>query len=42
MSVRLLVIVGIVDKRYPSTYGLMQGSCFICSDFENWNTLPQN
>jgi len=33
MSVKLLVIVIIVFKRYPSTYCLMQGSCFICSDF---------
>jgi len=33
MSVKLLVIVNIVFKRYSSTYCLMQGSCFICSDF---------
>jgi len=31
MSVNLYVIVIIVFKRYPSTYCLMQGSCFICS-----------
>jgi len=30
VSVELLVIVIIVIKRYPSTYCLMQGSCFIC------------
>jgi len=42
MSVKVLVIVDTVYRRYPSTYGLMQGSCFICRDFENWNTLPQN
>jgi len=35
MSIKLLVIVIIVFKRYPSTNCLMQGSCFICSDF--WN-----
>jgi len=29
----MLVIVIIVFKRYPSRYCLMQGSCFICSDF---------
>jgi len=29
MSVKLLVIVIIVFKRYPSTYCLMQGRCFI-------------
>jgi len=28
-----LVIVIIDFKRYPSTYCLMQGSCFICSNF---------
>jgi len=33
MSVTLLVIVIIVFKRYPSTYYVMQGNCFICSDF---------
>jgi len=30
MSVKLFVIVIIVLKPYPSTYCLMQGSCFIC------------
>ena len=34
VSVRLLVIVIIDFKRYPSTYSLMQGRCFICSKFE--------
>ena len=29
MSVKLLVIVFIVFKRYPSTYCLMQDRCFI-------------
>jgi len=33
MSVKLMVIGKIVFKRYPSTYCLMQGSCFLCSDF---------
>jgi len=32
MFVELLFIF-IVFKRYPSTYCLMQGSCFICSNF---------
>jgi len=32
MSDKLLVIVIIVFKHYPSTYCLMQGSCFICSN----------
>jgi len=39
MSVKLLVIVITVYKRYPSTYSLMQGSCFICtyvSTFKIW------
>ena len=31
MSVKLLVIVIIVFKSYPSTYCLMQGSCFVCN-----------
>jgi len=35
MSVKLLVIVTIVFKHYPSTYCLMQGRCFICSKFKN-------
>jgi len=35
VSVKLTVIVIIVFKRYPSTYYLMPGSCFICSNF--WN-----
>jgi len=34
MSVKLLVIAITVFKRYPSTYCLMQGCCFICSDFK--------
>jgi len=34
MSVKLLVIVIIVLKRFPSTYCLMQGSCFIYSDLK--------
>jgi len=33
MSVKLLVIVFIVFKYNPSKYCLMQGSCFVCSDF---------
>jgi len=33
MSVELLVIVIKASKRYPSTYWLMQGRSFICSDF---------
>ena len=33
MPVKLLVTVIIVFKCYPSTYCLMQGSYFICSDF---------
>ena len=33
VSVKLLVIVITVFKRYPSTYCLMQGSCFICNYF---------
>ena len=39
MSVKLLVIVIIVLKCYPSTYCLMQGSLF-CSDlkFEKKNS----
>jgi len=32
ISVKLLVIVIIVFKHYPSTHCLMQGSCFICSN----------
>jgi len=35
MSVKLLVLVVIVFKRYPSTYCLMQGSWFSCSDFKS-------
>ena len=35
-----MVIGIIVFKRYPSTYCLMQGSCFLCSDFQNFNILP--
>jgi len=30
---KLLPIVEIVFKCYSDTYCLMQGSCFICSDF---------
>jgi len=33
VSVKLLVIVIIDFKRYPSTYCLTQGRCFICSNF---------
>jgi len=33
MSVKLVVIVIVDFKRYPSTYRLMQGRCFICSNF---------
>ena len=33
VSVKLLVIVIIAFKRYPSTYCLVQGRCFICGDF---------
>jgi len=33
MSVKLLLIVIIVSKRYRSRYSLMQGSCFICNNF---------
>jgi len=32
MSVKLLVIAIIEFKRYPSTFCLMQGRCFICSN----------
>jgi len=35
MSFKLLIIVIIAFKRYPRTYCLMQGICFICSNF--WN-----
>ena len=31
--IKQYVLVIIVFKRYPSTYCLMQGSYFICSDF---------
>jgi len=34
MSLKLLVIVNIVFKRYASTYCFMQGSCAIKSNFE--------
>mgnify|MGYP000140301666 CR=1 FL=1 len=34
MSVKLLVIVIICVKRYPSKYCLMQGRCVICSDLK--------
>jgi len=33
MSVKLLVTVFIDFKCYPSTYYLMLGRCFICSNF---------
>ena len=33
LSVKSLAIVLIDFKRYPSTYCLMQGRCFICSNF---------
>jgi len=33
MSVKLLVIVIIDFKRYPSTYRLVQRSSFFCSNF---------
>jgi len=36
MSVLLLVIVIKEFKLYQSTYCLMQGRCFICSNFWNW------
>jgi len=36
MSVKLLVIVIIDFKHFPSTYCVMQGSCFISSDFQNF------
>jgi len=34
VSVKVLFIVIIVFKRYPSTYCLMKGGCFIYRDFE--------
>jgi len=40
MSVKLLVIVIIVPKRYPSTYCLMQRSRL--SYFKNIKILSQN
>jgi len=33
VSVKLLVIVLIDFKRYPRTYCLIPGRCFICSNF---------
>jgi len=36
---KLLVINMIDFKRYPSTYCLMQGRCFICSNFQNWKNI---
>jgi len=33
MSAKLLFIVNIVPERYPDTCCLLQGSCFICSEF---------
>ena len=41
-SVKVLLIVIIVFKRYPSTYCLMQGRCFYCSDLKFGKYLPQN
>ena len=35
VSVKLLAIVIIVFKRYPSTHCSMQGSCVICSKIQN-------
>ena len=35
VSVKLLVIVIIYFKRYPSTYCLMQGRCFILATYKN-------
>jgi len=41
MSVKLLIIVIIDFKRYPSRYCLTPGSCFNCSNFwrrrKPWN-----
>ena len=34
MSVKLLVTVIIVFKRYPSTHCLMQGRCFFVATFK--------
>jgi len=42
MSVKLLVIVILVSKRYPSTYCLMQGSCFIWISFLNFKIFTSN
>jgi len=36
---KLLVINMIDCKRYPSTYCLMQGRCFICSNFQNLKNI---
>jgi len=33
MLVKMFFVVVIVFKGYVSTYCLMHGSCFICSDF---------
>jgi len=38
MSVKLLVIVVIVFKRYSSTYCLMQGSLPFVATFKHWNS----
>jgi len=35
VPVKLLVIVVIYFKRYQSAYCLIQGNCFICSNFLN-------
>jgi len=42
MSIKMLVIVSIVLKRYHSTYCLIQGSCFVCSNFYHVDSIPQN
>jgi len=39
VSVELLGIVIIVSKRYPSRSCLMQGSCFICSNFKHLKNI---
>jgi len=42
VSVKLLVIGIKVCKCYPSTYCLVQGSRFICSDLKFEKYIPQN
>jgi len=39
MAVKLLVIAIIDFKCYPSTYCLMQGRYFICSNFYNLKNI---